>query len=397
MKILLLSDTAMSPDAGGLSQTLYNIFSFADKNSILCITSREAVKATSPGELYAERYLLYRFDTISTPRNRLGKYLRPYIDWFNYSVNASFRSFSSIRKKIKAFSPDVVVSCSNGEIGVFMHHKLLKETGVYKTIPYFMDDWMSKTKLSWLGGNIDADVRRLLASNSSWLMISNELSELLKERYGLQPKRVLEIHNPVNLSDAPQSAPLQKKERYSFAYAGSLWPMHFDAFLVIAKAVKKLNANANIELVVYTSADFWNWRKGELEPLGVTYGGNIPYKNIHQKLSEADALILTSSFLDEWQTHSKGSVQTKMTDYLKARRLIISCGPAYSANHNFIKKHQCGICIETTDVEKVAQELEDVLTHITDYQIKIDNGWNVLQQNFSFEQVHKKLQSFLAG
>ena len=102
--------------------------------------------------------------------------------------------------------------------------------------------------------------------------------------------------------------------------------------------------------------------KGELEPLGVTYGGNISLQNIHQKLSEADNSILTSS---SWMNgrHTPKDLFNKDDRLSGKRRLIISCGPAYSANHNFIK-HQCGICIETiNDVEKVAQELEDVNTY----------------------------------
>ncbi|MGA7903315.1 MAG: hypothetical protein WCA06_11845, partial [Terrimicrobiaceae bacterium] len=168
------------------------------------------------------------------------------------------------------------------------------------------------------------------------------------------------------------------------------------ALYTIATAAHHISDHQNVKLIVYTSADFWNWRKAELEPLGVTYGGDIPYKAIHQKLSQADALILSSSFTKEWITHSKGSVQTKITDYLKARRLIISCGPDYSANHNFLKKHNCGVCIETNDNEIVSARLNQILDNIEDYQIMVNNGWEVLQNEFTFAKVHQKLQDFLS-
>ena len=396
MKILLLSDATMCADARGLSQTLYNIFSFSRAEDILCITSDESLKAYPPTEPFNRSYLTYKFEVIEVPGNRFSRYIRPFVDWFNYSYGQYFRKFNAVRKRILNFNPDVVVSCSNGPVGLFMHHKLLNGLGVKNVFPYFMDDWMNQTRGKFLDKGIHSWTKEMLSQNSSWMMISNDLANILCDRYQVQPKRVLEIHNPVDLSNATGVQPVQKKAGYTLAYAGSLWPMHYDALYTIATAAHHISDHQNVKLIVYTSADFWNWRKAELEPLGVTYGGDIPYKAIHQKLSQADALILSSSFTKEWITHSKGSVQTKITDYLKARRLIISCGPDYSANHNFLKKHNCGVCIETNDNEIVSARLNQILDNIEDYQIMVNNGWEVLQNEFTFAKVHQKLQDFLS-
>lgn len=396
MKILLLSDATMCANAGGLAQTLYNIFSFVDPRNILCITSDNAFEAFEPSARFRDSYVTYSFDVISIPRNRIGKHIKPFVEWFNYSYNNLFRRFNKTRNQIRSFNPDIVISCSNGAQGIFMHKKLLKGLNIKKVYPYFMDDWMYKTKLKWVGGEINDWVKKILTDNSAWLMISNDLAEILEERYNIKPERVLEIHNPVDLANAPGFVPVIKKEAYTLAYAGSLWPMHFDAFYVIAKAVKQLNSSREINLIVYTSGDFWNWRKKELESLNVTYGGSIPYNEIHQKLNEADALVLSSSFSNEWYTHSKGSVQTKVTDYLKAGRLIISCGPAYSANHNFIKKYKCGICIETNNVDAAADLLNKALDNIEESQSSVLNGRELLEKEFSFSRVQNKLLHFIS-
>jgi len=394
MKVLLLSDATMSANAGGIYQTLYNLFSFFPAEDILCIAPESEVIANPPPEQLLPKYLTYKFEILKTPRNRLARYIRPFNDWFNYSYNNKFRKFRKAKKAILEFDPDVVVSCSNGTIGAFMHHKLLKGSNIKNVIPYFMDDWMRTSKLSWLGGNIRQSIKEIL-TNKSWIMISDELSDILKKRYDVYPQRILVAHNPVDLSNAPIATPLVKKEAYTLAYAGALWPMHFDSFNIVAKSVFKLKSTIDVNLILYSAQNFWDWRKPEIEPLGVIYGGSIPYNNIHQKLSEADALIVCSSFSEEWHTHSEGSIQTKITDYLKSKRLIISCGPSYSANHNFIKKYKCGICIETDDVAVVEKTLKEILTNIEDYNELIDNGWQLLEREYTFDKVHEKLNYFL--
>jgi glycosyltransferase involved in cell wall biosynthesis len=397
MKIVLLSDATMNANAGGLSQTLYNLFLFTDPKNLLCITSDKAMRSCPPTEPFSSRYISYRFETLETPSNRLAKYIRPYVDWLNYSYSGQIRSFSSIRKQIQDFNPDIAVSCSKGPMGILMHHRLLRGLNIKKVFPYFMDDWMNQEAQHWWGGNTHQGVRKLLAENPSWLMISKELSTVLQERYGVCPERVLDVHNPVDLSNAPIVSPVQKKESYTLAYAGALWPMHIDALKVIAESVKVLKEKREVNLILYTSAYFWNWRKTELEPLGVSYGGNIPYQEIHQKLAEADALIVASSFSKEWDTYSKSSVQTKITDYLKSQRLIIACGPVYAANHHFLNRHKCGVCIETNDIAPASAQLNFILDHLPDYQDKIENGWALLKEEFTFEKVHKRLEHFLAG
>ena len=392
MKILLLCDAAMNPDAGGINQTLYNLFSFVQPENILCVTPVSELKMVMPSEPFAQRYVTFRFDLISLTHNRLSKYINPIINWFNFSYNNKFRSFKKLKRQIAIFKPDIIISCPNGPVGVFMHNKLLQ--GFKKVIPYFMDDWMCQTKRTWLGGNLSQLVKHVL-SNNSWLMISHELCNILCERYKVTPGRLLIAQNPVDLSNAPDNIPTLNKKGYTLAYAGALWPMHFDSFKLVAESVFQLKKKLDINLILYSREQFWEWRRSELSCLGVVYGGNIPYKSIHEKLAQADALILTSSFLEQFSSHTKGSVQTKITDYLKAKRLIISCGPDYSANNNFLKKNDCGVCIETNDVSLATKRLEEILKDIHLYQPAITNGWNLLENEYTFSKVHQKLQEFL--
>ena len=396
MRLLLLSDATMNANAGGLSQTLYNIFLFVSPKDLLCITPKKSFVSSPPSEPFVNCYLTYRFEIISIPNNRIAKYVSPFINWFNFSYNNKMRSFDKIRKQIKDFNADVVVSCSNGNIGLLMHFKLLKGVAVREVFPYFMDDWMYQSDQKWSGGSTHVFVKRLLSENPSWLMISDELASILSERYNVTAERVLQIHNPVNLSNAPEVEPLKRhKNHYTIAYAGSLWPMHYDSFSLVAEAISELKSTHSITLIIYTAESFWKWHKNELENFDVVYGGSIPYNQIHQKLAKADALLLCSSFRKEWYTHSKGSIQTKITDYLMSKRLIISCGPDYSANHNFLKKYHCGVCMESYSLEDIKTVLLSTLKDLAGLQYNVENGWQLLEQKFSYANVHKMVSEFI--
>jgi len=385
----------MNVDKGGFSQTLYNIFSFVKPENFLFITSEQARKIAPTSWPFASRTLTYNVEIIPVQKNRMGKYVNKFISWFNYSFSEIFSRFTKIRLAIKNFNPEVVIAAPSGAEGVFAYHKLKAAFHDSKIVPYFMDDWLHQSHLQWLGGNIQCLTKQMLNENDAWMMISESLAAIFSERYLVKPERILEIHNPVDLNGVVLSLPVQNKEEFVITYAGALWSMHFDAFLVMAKAIKLLQKKRKIKLVLYTAEGNWEWRKDEFKDLNVIYGGFIAYKDINKKLAEADCLLVASSFTGEWQTHTRGSVQTKITDYMKAARLIIGCGPAYAANHRFLKKYNCGICIETNEVREAAKQLDNILDNIKRTNQYVLNGFEALRNNFSFEKVHRRLHDFL--
>lgn len=396
MKVLLFGDAPMALNEGGINQTLYNLFCFIEPENFLGITevdikSLQKIGSTEP---YTNRYRSYKLNFINIRLNRLTKYLLPFINRINFFI-FQHNSYKKLKYEISSFAPHVIISCSNTAAGILMHHKLFNnDTIKTPVIPYFMDDWMYKIRLDYAGKTVEQIIMKMLQNNKHWMMISKELETILTERYQTKPENVLYIRNPVDLADAPVDSIYQKSIPFKIAYAGALWPMHFDSFLAFAKAVQKLNVSQKIQIVLYTQESQWNWRKSELEPLNVVYGGHVPYNQIHHKLNQADVLLITASFSKENYTHSKASLQTKITDYCKSKRLIISCGPSYSANNNFIKDNNCGICIETNNVEEIAYQLSEIVANMEANQTYVNNAWNTLQ-NFSKEIVHQKIKDFL--
>ncbi|MBS1627455.1 MAG: hypothetical protein JSR09_06135 [Bacteroidetes bacterium] len=396
MKVVLICEAPLCVNSGGIGQTLYNIFSFCKPENILCVAPDYEVAQYPPSELFSNSYITYKFRIINIGANRLAKYFGGLFGWLNLSIN-QFRRFKKLKEKIKAFNADAIVSCPNGVVGVLMHQKLCANINV-KVYPYFMDDWMYLAKNKWLGGSLHGNIQLMLSEHKNWLMISNELSDLLSERYKIQPNNVLPIRNPVNINNAPAERVPVATNKFQLAYAGAIWDMHLDALLLIAEACEILsNQGIHLSFTFFTPEHFWNWRKSDFEKFNVHYGGNISYNKIHEVLTEYDALILVSSFSKELFTHSKASVQTKITDYFKSRQLIISCGPEYSANHHFLKKYDCGVCIETNKINEVVTQLKQTLLSLSQLRYKVNNGWQLLQTEFNQTIVQQKLQKFLAS
>lgn len=386
----------MALNEGGINQTLYNLFCFVKPTDFMGITEVDlkSLKKIGSTEPYTNRYKSYKLNQIHIPQNRLTKHLQPLINQINFFI---FRhnSYLQLKKEIELFSPDIIISCSNTASGILMHHKLFSKNSIKACIiPYFMDDWMYKNKQDKLGEIVNVIVRKMLQENKNWMMISEELKVILEERYQASPEKVLYIRNPVDLTDAPKDTVYRQNNPFTIAYAGALWPMHFDSFVAFAKAIKLIAPTKKIQLVLYTQQSQWDWRKNELEPLGVVYAGHFPYNQIHQKLNEADALLMTASFSTENFTHSKASLQTKITDYCKSKRLIISCAPSYAANNKFLKDNNCGICIETNNENEIANKLSEIIANMDKYQNYVTNAWETLH-NFSKEKVHQKIKNFL--
>jgi len=396
MKVLLFGDAPMALNEGGINQTLYNLFSFIKPMDFLGITevdikSLEKIGSTEP---YTSRYRSYKLNQINVPLKRYIKFLSPLINNINFYIYR-YNSYQKLKAEIERFAPDVIISCSNTASGILMHDKLLNNKNIQcPVIPYFMDDWMYKNKPDRLGKFVDDIIAKMLQKNKHWMMIGEQLGNILAERYQAKPEEVLYVRNPVDLSDAPKDSIYIKNNPFTIAYAGALWPMHFDSFYAFAKAVKLVATTQNIQLVLYTQESQWNWRKNELEPLGVVYGGHLPYKQVHEKLNQADALLITASFSKENYTHSKASLQTKITDYCKSKKLIISCAPSYAANNDFLKENNCGICIETNDEKEIATSIKSIIANMDNYQYYVSNAWNTLR-NFSKETVHEKIKKFL--
>lgn len=384
-RALLVSEVSFTQGCRGASRTLLNLFENYPKKHLLILSSEKSDPTIEQDFLYFRRRYI---------PNRIEQLLSPF--WG--SINLQLHHFLDVPNKVKIdkFSPDIIIVCPMTAEGLLVGRKL---TLFYK-IPfliYFMDDWVATDKTKWLSGSVKKLSKELLEEASGLLMISEQLEETLLKRYQLTSKPSMVVHNSVDISGKKKLiTPQSKNGSYKIVYAGSIWPMHYDALAAVAEAVFHLRKDGeNIELILHTSEDFWNLNKDRWESWEVVNGSLIPYDKLDSFLRRANLLLVVSSFLPEHEFMTRSSVQTKITDYMAAGRPILSCGPDYSACNQFIKKWDCGIVCETNllfeikNLLKIRLELQE-----SDHSYAI-KAFNILADNFNKQTISHKLYKFI--
>jgi glycosyltransferase involved in cell wall biosynthesis len=180
-------------------------------------------------------------------------------------------------------------------------------------------------------------------------------------------------------------------------YAGSIWPMHADALMAVAKAIHLLQAQGQTayQLTIYTSEAHWAQYWLQLTGPGVRYGGWKPYHEIHAALQQAWLLVCTASFAEAHQACSRSSVQTKLTDYMACGKPILFVGPADAASGAFVEEYDLGFTLATQLPADIAERLLAIARMPEQYHRKQLNTLHEARTRFSKAVVQQKLYDFL--
>ena len=185
---------------------------------------------------------------------------------------------------------------------------------------------------------------------------------------------------------------------FRIGYAGSVWPMHWDAVAAVAQGVQRLStAGTDIEFVLFTDRYFWGRYQDDWRRWNVVDGGLIPYPTLGDALGGCDLLLVASSF-ERSQAHmSRSSIQTKVTDYMAAGRPILACGPQLAASNNFLRRHDCAYFAEDPAAEAIDAVLRDCVAARADGPAMARRAWEVVRREHELVAVTDRLYAFLAG
>lgn len=391
--VIVVTDFSLSENGEGISQTLYNLFSSYEPSSVVNLVNKEAIKRFTPTGIFESNNISYKSVFLPHFRNRVGMLINKYATNINSLLTLFFLNLR-LRSISRKFRPAIIFICPNGVLGVEVGLLLIKRLKL-PSVVYFMDDWMA------IAGNqkIEQKINALLSLSAKQIFISEALRRLFLNRYTSLKEDYLIAHNPVkihsHLNEGYQY--IIPEHHFKIIYAGSIWPMHFDSLHKFALALSSINRarpGKRIELLIYTREGFWHTYKSFLEKLdGVIYKGYVEYKDLQPKLQEANALLVTSSFLKGWEGHSMGSVQTKLTDYMVALRPIISIGPEWGACNQFVKTHNCGYVISDDDVSSIEYHIDKIIH--TDFTTSIRNSFIAINELFDSSKVQTKFYQFL--
>lgn len=377
-RLLLITEAPVLPDAHGASQTLHALF--ATYPGALRIVS-----PTAPATDELDRVQLYR-RLIPERLNHLG----PRVARFRRRADLwLIRSTPRLRSAVRDFAPDVILVCPLGDWGAAVALRAQQMSGV-PVLVYLMDDWPEHSP--------DPRVERLLREAAGWLMISEDLKDAVVRRSGLVPPPTVVTHNPARAASTARrdrAAGHQGTER--IVYAGSIWPMHFDAVELTVRAVAGLRAGGrDIELVIHTSPPFWEAHADRWEPLGVVNGGFVTQDELRERLLEADLALLACAFASDQRHISRSSVQTKLTEYMAAGTPILGVGPADAASIRFVKRWGVGRWCTVSDADKLAATIRATLTD-PGLAALSRHARSVVREHFDPDAVRATVHAFVAS
>ncbi len=393
-RLLIVSEATLSRDSRGANRTLANLFESYPANRLMIFAPEEQLKAEPTAPPFEQQSCGFTGQYIPPIRNRFGKLISP----ITTAINLQLLDWLQIAnlEHLKTFKPDILLICPITPRCLLMGYKV----ATYFDCPfliYFMDDWVATNHFQWFSGNVQTLTRQSLRESAGWLMISEQLQESLSKRYQVTPEQSIVVHNPVDLSEKElPNFEVATHSVFRVVYAGSIWPMHYDAVAIMAEAISQLRQEGKeIELVLHTAASFWNQYKENWQNWEVVNGAYIPYEQLNHYLQRGELLLVASSFLPEQSFMTGSSVQTKITDYMASGKPIVSCGPQYSACNRFIKKFNCGLVCETNKISEVKTFLIEQMTnrHLNQQYAKI--AFKTLKEKFERTKISNELYAFI--
>ena len=379
-RLVIITDTNLNDEATGMAQTLANLFDNYPKGKLLFCTPQKC-----SGKFKNFKSLAYEV----VWANKLIRKL------FAGALKQYFKkiSVSLVVKKILHFQPQIVIISNLDYKSCLITNALLEKQNILLCV--YLMDYISKDSQN----EFDALYDPLIKKATKHIFISKYMANFYTSEYP-NIKNYTVIHNPVSENEIGV-APVINDDRgeINFAYAGSLWQMHFDALILFAKALRVLQKKGvNVKLTIYTASHFYKMHKQVFEELSISYGGFFRYDKLKPRLKQHHALLVASSFDEKFYGLSAYSVQTKVTDYLATGVPVISIGPAYAACNKFINENNGGFVIKTDNEEEIVAQIESYLKTNYDCLFKrAGNGLRLIREKYKKDIVQNKLYRFLAG
>ena len=386
-RILLVTDADLTVGSRGAGRTLVNLFSRYPAGSLLAVSGSARAPYVTEGGC---RVLP---GAPGIPGRVLDR-LRGVIG----DVDATLARWKPLpdESAIRVFAPELVLAVPTHAVGIALAERCAAMAPAAPVVTYLMDDWLAHLDSARLAFDSARRGHALLRASRGWLVISRYLLESMRSTTGVD-RPALVVHNPVRLSGAePAALAAPRRGRFRVAYAGSVWPMHWDAVAAVAASVARLRATGeDVEFVLFTDRFFWARHEADWLRWGVVDGGLIPYEQLGAALGDCDLLLVASSF-DPSQAHmSRSSVQTKVTDYMAAGRPILGCGPRDAASHRFLREHDCARFAEDPAPAAVDAALRGCMEARDEGPALARRAWEVVRREHEIGAVSDTLYEFL--
>ncbi len=178
---------------------------------------------------------------------------------------------------------------------------------------------------------MDQDLRLLLSRSDKVLSISEKMSAVFGDRYGVTFEAIANGVDPDTYRAACEAAKPEKSRRKEVVlrYCGALAKdMTFQTLVDVARAVDALQGELPMRLEVYTMPA---WRRPFEEAVaglrGITISDAVFGDGFPSLLAEADVLVLAYNFDEDSLRYIGLSMPNKLPEYLASGAAVLAVGP----------------------------------------------------------------------
>lgn len=357
-RVLMVSEYPLTTLGSGPSVTLANLMSAYDPDHVMCMVPEQSCTTASAMPPWDQRTLCYAMPSV--PTGNAMRYLRALMSaGTQMSASAIAQQHAAV---IQEFAPDVLLSVPYKARDINLAVVLAQAFNLPVAL-YITDDWLSGLGTQLLEPTFRPALQWLMAHAPVRFMISHALSEEYIRRFGPGTRPDIVVHNPTDMERfAPPRLGALHHDPTVLTYTGSVYPMHLDALVSLARAVEVLRKDGRkVVLRIHTGESFWKDHGTVLENAGAQWGGRISEEDYPRVLKEADWLVIPCAFDDKWQNYTRYTLQTKMAEYLSTGRPVMVVGPAHSAHARWLGSHGAGAMLCSPEPHTLAQELATVL------------------------------------
>ena len=259
---------------------------------------------------------------------------------------------------------------------------------------HFMDDWLSllekndEKKFAQLYA-----VFKTLTKGSKLLSISDDLSNAMRDRFGVKPDTV---SNGVDPGLYTPNLQLSKHQgRFRLSYFGSLdRQMTFKSILAVARSIPLVKTEIEIEFSIYPSNNYVEHAKEiMLECPWIKIKDQVPVTSYHQEIQNgADALLIAYNFDPDTALYCQFSVANKLPEYVFAGRKILAVGPKHFSTIKLAQNAGVKTIVGTDDINKISTALFYLIEEKNDNEV---SAQSLYRQEFCEQTQCKKFFTHL--
>lgn len=252
-------------------------------------------------------------------------------------------------------------------------------------LDYYSKQWTRPSEhryAAWWEPRLIRDARAVIVPNEG-------LRDIYARRYGVAPQI---IRNPCEFFPPPDAAPpdtfhpppsCQAQSAPRLVYTGAIYEAHYDAFATLLRALERLGPKGT-RLHVYTTQSHETLRNHGIQGPVELHPPVTPEEAFRLQCN-ADILYLPLAFRSAIPEVVATSLPLKFGEYLASGRPILCHAPPDSFAVEFVRRHECGVTVDTNDPAVLAATITNLLGDKALQQKICQRAVSLARREFSVE------------